>query len=160
VRGLWAGLVAAALLTLTLVLVPVFFIRPFSPQTPVKVAVAYHLRSVSPWAAPALAAVAAGFAALILRRRPHWALRALAVLVLVPVGGAAWLSRKNHFEWMFAPHPGADYARAREVKFVNESDMVVAVEVNGDAVAYPVRQMAYHHVLNDQVGGEPVVSTY
>jgi hypothetical protein len=32
--------------------------------------------------------------------------------------------------------------------------------VNGDAVAYPVRQMAYHHLLNDAVGGVPVVSTY
>ena len=33
--------------------------------------------------------------------------------------------------------------------------MVIAVELRGDAVAYPVRQMAYHHVVNDQVGGVP-----
>jgi hypothetical protein len=38
--------------------------------------------------------------------------------------------------------------------------MVIAVEIAGDAVAYPVRQMAYHHLVNDVVGGRPVVSTY
>jgi hypothetical protein len=61
---------------------------------------------------------------------------------------------------MFAPLPGADYARAREVKFVDDADMVVAIEIAGDAVAYPVRQMAYHHVLNDEAGKVPIVSTY
>jgi L-asparagine transporter-like permease len=37
---------------------------------------------------------------------------------------------------------------------------VMAVEVNNDVVAYPVRQLAYHHVVEDTVGGLPVVSTY
>ena len=36
----------------------------------------------------------------------------------------------------------------------------MAVEAEGDAVAYPVRQMAYHHLVNDDVGTLPVVSTY
>jgi len=27
-------------------------------------------------------------------------------------------------------------------------------------VAWPVRQMAYHHIVEDKVGGVPVVSTY
>jgi hypothetical protein len=74
--------------------------------------------------------------------------------------GAAWLSHQNHFEWMFASLPSAQYVHARDVRFLDNPDMVVAVEINGDAVAYPVRQMAYHHLLNDQVGGVPVVSTY
>jgi hypothetical protein len=159
-RGLWVAFVLAAVLTVAIVLVPVLLIRPFKPQTPTKVAVSYRLRTVSPWLAPALALLSVGLAVAILRRRPHWALRTLVGVLLVPVGGAAWLSRKNHFEWMFAPLPSADYARTTDVKFVDESDMVVAVEVSGDAVAYPVRQMAYHHLVNDQVGGLPVVSTY
>ena len=61
---------------------------------------------------------------------------------------------------MFAPLKNAEYARAREATFVDDADMVIAVELNGDAVAYPIRQMAYHHVVNDEVGGIPVVSTY
>ena len=92
--------------------------------------------------------------------RPRWPLATLAVVVTLLSGGAAWLSHQNHFEWMFAPLKKADYARAREATFVDDADMVIAIELNGDAVAYPIRQMAYHHVVNDEVGGIPVVSTY
>jgi hypothetical protein len=159
-RSAWLALGLLALLTLGVVVVPIVLIRPFSPQTPAGVAVAYHLRTLSPWVAPGGALLVAFVVAVILRRRPHWALSALAVAVLLACGGAAWLSHQNHFEWMFAPLPGADYARAREAGFLDPSDMVVAVELFGDAVAYPVRQMAYHHLLNDRVGGVPVVSTY
>jgi hypothetical protein len=160
VKTLWAGLALVALLTVGIVIVPVFLIRPFSPQTPTRVAVAYHLRSLSPLLAPMGALLAALLVVAILRRRPHWAKGALALLVFLTVGGAAWLSRQNHFEWMFAPLPSAEYARVPDVRFVDDADMVVAVEVSGDAVAYPVRQMAYHHLVNDRVGGLPVVSTY
>jgi hypothetical protein len=38
--------------------------------------------------------------------------------------------------------------------------MVIAVAVNGVNRAYPIREMAYHHVVNDTVGGEPVAATY
>ena len=150
----------ATLLTLAVVLVPALLIRPFSPETPATIAVAYALRTSSPWLAPAGAAIAAVLAVLLLRRQPG-RLRAIAAGCAVALAAAAaWLSHQNHFEWMFEPLPDARYARARDVTFVGPSDMVVAVEVNGDAVAYPVRQMGYHHVVNDFVGGVPVVSTY
>ncbi len=148
------------LLTLAVVLVPAILIRPFSPETEATIAIAYALRTSSPWLAPAGAAIAAVLGALVLRRGPG-RLRAVVVGCAVALaGGAAWLSHQNHFEWMFKPLPDARYARAREVTFVDASDMVVAVELKGDAVAYPVRQMGYHHLVNDFVGGVPVVSTY
>jgi len=37
---------------------------------------------------------------------------------------------------------------------------VVALEVNGDARAYPVRIMIWHEIVNDTVGGVPVSVTY
>jgi hypothetical protein len=159
-RWLAVLLALATLVTLAVVLVPVLLLRPFSPQTPATVAAAYALRTVSPWLAPSGAALAALLGALSLRRRPRRWQAAAAVLAVAAAGGAAWLSHQNHFEWMFAPLPSAEYARARDAGFVGEADMVVAVEVGGDAVAYPVRQMAYHHLLNDEVGRLPVVSTY
>ncbi len=61
---------------------------------------------------------------------------------------------------MFNPLPAPAYARGNDVSFVAGSDMVLAVQVNGEAVAYPVRQMAYHHVVEDTVGGTPLVATY
>ena len=152
------GLVS--LVTVAVVVVPVLLLRPFSPQTPAMVATAYALRTVSPWLAPSGFALSTVLGAFYLRRRPRRPQLAAAVLAVATAGGAAWLSFQNHFEWMFAPPPSAEYARARDTAFVDGADMVVAVEVGGDAVAYPVRQMAYHHLLNDEVGGLPVVSTY
>jgi Protein of unknown function (DUF3179) len=32
--------------------------------------------------------------------------------------------------------------------------------VNGASRAYPIRQMGYHHVVNDTLGGVPIIATY
>ena len=61
---------------------------------------------------------------------------------------------------MFNPLAQTAFARASETDFVADDDMVMAVNINGDAVAYPVRQMAYHHVVQDMVGGTPITATY
>ncbi len=134
-------------LAMAVVAVPVLLIRPFSPQTPMSVAVSYQLRAASPWLAPLGALLAVLATALLLKRRSRRTLAVPALLACALALAAAWLSHQNHFEWMFSPLPEADYARAREVTFVDDADMVVAVEVNGDAVAFPVRQMAYHHLV-------------
>ena len=70
------------------------------------------------------------------------------------------MSRQNHFEWMFAPLPDARFVRAAEASAVAPDDMVLAVMTGGDAVAYPVGQIAYHHLVEDSVGGVPIVATY
>lgn len=40
------------------------------------------------------------------------------------------------------------------------AESVVALEINGDARAYPVRVMIWHEIVNDTVGGVPVSVTY
>jgi Protein of unknown function (DUF3179) len=154
------ALCALAVLSATVVLVPVFLLKPFSPQTARAVAIAYHLREAAPRVSLVCAALVLGGAVLAWRGRRRWARLAIVISLLV-AGGAAWLARQNHFEWMFNPLKSPAYASGTEaVAFVDPADMVIAVELRGDAVAYPVRQMAYHHVVNDQVGGVPIVSTY
>lgn len=76
------------------------------------------------------------------------------------LAAAAWASRQNVFERMFAPLEEARFAAAGEADWVAEDDPVLAVERNGEAAAYPVRQLAYHHIVQDVIGGEPVVATY
>jgi hypothetical protein len=61
---------------------------------------------------------------------------------------------------MFNPLANTAYAKVSDTGFVADTDMVLAVENNGEAVAYPVRLMAYHHLVQDTVGGTPVVATY
>ncbi|MDA2813195.1 DUF3179 domain-containing protein [Nocardiopsis sp. RSe5-2] len=49
---------------------------------------------------------------------------------------------------------------AAGVDWLEDSEGVLAVEVDGDARAYPVRIMVWHEIVDDVVGGEPVSVTY
>ena len=69
-------------------------------------------------------------------------------------------SRVNPYELMFNPIHDPQYAPVAQVDFVPDKDMVMAVGINGEAAAYPVRQLAYYHVVHDVVGGVPIVVTY
>jgi hypothetical protein len=90
----------------------------------------------------------------------RWWKRSLLVIVLIPLLVSTWFARQNHFEWMFNPLANATYAKISDAAFVTDTDIVLAVESNGEAAAYPIRQMAYHHLVQDVVGGTPIVATY
>ena len=83
----------------------------------------------------------------------------LAIAVLLTFA-TTWFARQNHFEWMFHPLPNAAYAKASQADFMNDGDRVLAVAIGNEAVAYPIRLMAYHHVVADTVNGVPIVATY
>jgi hypothetical protein len=41
-----------------------------------------------------------------------------------------------------------------------DREPVIALEINGDARAYPLQIMTWHEIVNDTVGSEPVVVTF
>lgn len=43
---------------------------------------------------------------------------------------------------------------------LGDTSLVIAVEHSGEAKAYPVRYIVYHHQVRDTVGGKPVMVTY
>ena len=45
-------------------------------------------------------------------------------------------------------------------QWLDDLEAVQVVDLNGDARAYPVQVMVWHELVNDTVGGEPVVVTY
>jgi hypothetical protein len=49
---------------------------------------------------------------------------------------------------------------AGEVGFLARAEPVLAVELNGDARAYPLQIMTWHEIVNDTIGGLPVAVTY
>jgi hypothetical protein len=69
------------------------------------------------------------------------------------------MSRLNYFEWMFHPVESAKFDSEAASKLAAD-EMILAVRYGSDARAYPIREMAYHHVLNDVVGGVPIAVTY
>lgn len=156
----WLSLLALVLIALLVVLVPAWFIQPFRPQTARSVTISYALKSWSPLITLLATALALWLSFTLWRARPSIFRRLALLVILLPALAATWFARQNHFEWMFAPISTVTYAHANEANFLADSDMVMAIEVNGEAVAYPVRQMAYHHVVNDFVGGKPITATY
>jgi hypothetical protein len=43
---------------------------------------------------------------------------------------------------------------------IDPKDMVIAVTLGGESRAYPIREMGYHHVVNDRLHQLPIVVTY
>jgi hypothetical protein len=152
-------LLVIALVALAIVVAPVWIIQPFKAQSAREVEVSYAVKRWSPWVT--IIALAIGlFLVVKLWRGSRWWKRAFLVLVFVPLLAASWFARQNHFEWMFNPLAHAAYAKTTDAGFVTDSDIVMAVETNGEAAAYPIRLMAYHHLVQDTVGGTPLVATY
>ena len=155
----WLMLFLLVVVVLVIVLTPVFLIMPFKAQTPRTVEISYLMRRSSP-----LLTILALFVVVLMTVRlwigGRWFGRIALVILLLPTFGATWLARQNHFEWMFNPLPNPAYAKAAEANFVNVDDRVLAVTINGESVAYPIRLMGYHHVVEDTVGNTPIVATY
>ena len=47
-----------------------------------------------------------------------------------------------------------------ESDFMSSSDIVIGLEINGQAKAYPLFILVWHEIVNDNVGGVPVAVTY
>ena len=159
-RTVWGLLAAVVVLCWIAVGIPTWHIQPFKPQTGDGMAWSYVLRSRGPLltgvgVAAAALLVAVGWRATS-RALVRLALMAMLALAVVP----AWFVRQNHFEWMFAPLAGVQYAPVAEAGFLADGEMVMGIQLHDAAVAFPVRQLAYHHIVNTEVADEPVVATY
>ena len=158
-RTAWVSLLVIALVAFVIVFVPAWIIQPFKPQTTRGLEISFALRRWSPLVTLIALAVALLLVGL-LGRGSRWWSKGLLVLIMLPLLASTWFARQNHFEWMFNPLAKSAYAKPSEATFVGDNDMVLAVDNNGEAVAYPVRLMAYHHLVQDTVGGTPIVATY
>ncbi len=45
-------------------------------------------------------------------------------------------------------------------EWMRPDELVLGVEINGDARAYPIEVLSWHEVVNDVVGGMPVAATW
>lgn len=157
----WVLLLVVVAGTLAMVMTPALIIQPFKSQSPRGVALSYALRSWAPTATMIGTVLVLALGVYLVRgRRRIWLKLPALMLCLSLVLTAAWFARQNHFEWMFNPLPNASFVRAGDASFVLDADKVLSVDINGDAAAFPIRQMGYHHVVQDTVGGVPIVATY
>jgi hypothetical protein len=160
-RLLWPLLLIAVAAAATVVLVPTLTIHPFRPQTTRGVELSYALKRAAPVVTAIALAMALASALLLWGGARRWWRRGVIVVLVAVTGLVTWFARQNHFEWMFNALPKAEYVGVREAgEFLVDAEVVMGIDVNGTALAYPVRQLAYHHLVNDVVGGTPLVATY
>ncbi len=154
----WFLFTASALTAVGWFFVPAFIIRPFRHQTPSALAWAMALRQRAPWGTLVAALLCLAFA-LVLWGAASRARKIVLASAVVLVAFSAVMSRLNYFEWMFHPVDSAQFESASASKLAS-GEMILAIRFGSDARAYPIREMAYHHVLNDVVSGVPVAVTY
>ncbi|PYX32953.1 MAG: hypothetical protein DMG77_01555 [Acidobacteria bacterium] len=157
-RGLWATFAVCALLGAGLFFVPAFIIRPFRYQSPRALWLAMAVHDRAPRWTLFATLLCLVFALLLWRNSRRWGRTVLTIAMLL-VGFTAVMARLNYFEWMFHPLDSAQFIGEAQSK-LDAGEMIMAVRFGSDARAYPISEMAYHHVLNDWVGGVPVAVTY
>jgi Protein of unknown function (DUF3179) len=157
--GLFTALAILAI-AIAAVFIPAYLIQPFKTQSKFSVQLSYYVRTYAPWVMAAL------FLLLMIVIIRHWKIangamrKTVLLIILFIVGLATWLACQNYYEWMFRPLPNPRFVRAEKATFLGQKDMVLTLAVHGDFAAYPVRLLAYHHLVHDSVGGKPIIATY
>lgn len=60
----------------------------------------------------------------------------------------------------FVPLTDPAFVFAGEATFLRATDIVLGVSDRGEHRAYPVRQISFHHIVNDEIRGQPYLITY
>jgi len=60
----------------------------------------------------------------------------------------------------FVPLDNPDFIAADEAGFVDAEDLVLGLTIAGESRAYPISMMTYHHIVNDTIGGRPILITF
>ena len=154
-------LILLACLAVSLVAVgyPMYVIRPFRAQGARELAMALVVSRYRAIATVISALIALLALAAYWRAQPVRWRRILASAGAGLVCVLAVLARVNVFELMFHPDDHASFSAAAQSK-LDGHEKVLAVLINGQARAYPIRDIAYHHIINDEVGKVAIVATY
>src|SRR5579864_2063631 len=147
--SVWLIFCVSAIVGIGFFFVPAFIIRPFARQSAAGLRLAMALRQSAPMPTLIAALVCVALAVLLWKSgnlRRKIVLSCVVVLVLL----SAVMSRLNYFEWMFHPVDSPQFEAESASKLAGK-EMILAVQYGPDARAYPIREMAYHHILNDVV---------
>jgi Protein of unknown function (DUF3179) len=153
-------LLLAGLAALALALYPIYVIRPFREQQAAALQRALWVQLHDEVILFALFLLIT-LCALFIWRRAGWVAR---LLLLAPAmgmaliaAGAAWFN--PYEQLMFHPFGEPRYVTIQQAA-IDPKDMVIAVTLGGESRAYPIREMGYHHVVNDRLHQLPIVVTY
>ena len=155
-----AALLLGSLAALVLAIYPVYVIRPFREQEPAPLAralwVTLHDRPI----------LLVFFCLLTACALFVWrdAGRLTRLLLLAPSMGMALLAAAlgwvNPYEQLMFHGMGEPRFLSIQQAKIDPKDMVIAVMLGEESRAYPIREMGYHHIVNDRLHQLPIVVTY
>ena len=154
----WAVFAVSAVVGIGLFFIPAFIIRPFRYQSPRALWFSLALRQHAAWGTLVAAVVCVVLALAMWTSVNKWG-KKLLIAAMGLVAFSAVMARMNYFEWMFHPIAAPGF-EAEAASKLDAGEMIMAVRLGGDARAYPISEMAYHHILNDVVNGVPIAVTY
>lgn len=151
-------LLLASLVMLGLAAYPIYVIRPFREQDPAALQralwVLLHYKPIL-FALFCLIAIPA----IPIWRRSGWVAKVVlapAVAISLLAAVSSWF---NPYEKMFHPFGAPQYTTIQHAS-LDANDMVIAVTLGGESRAYGIREMGYHHIVNDRLHQLPIVVTY
>lgn len=151
----YLGLVGLALFELA----KVYFIMPMPGSQRIKSLDAAYALHTWRWAVRlvALVGIGAGIRAAF-TLRGWW--RAVPVLVLLGTAGVGYATNYVLTADRMFRQPEHLVLAPRSANLVDENSVVVGVARDGEARAWPIRFILYHHQVQDAIGGKPILVTY
>ena len=58
------------------------------------------------------------------------------------------------------PLDNPSFLNVQEASHLRDSDLVLGLEWEGEARAYPISMVYFHHIVNDTIAGKPFLITY
>ena len=140
-------------------LAKVYFIMPMPGSQRLKSLDAAYALHTWRWAfrLVALVAIGAGLGAAF-TVRTWW--RAVPVLVLLGAAGIGVAANYILMADQMFKQPEHLVLAPRGANTVDEDSVVVGVDRDGEAKAWPIRFLVYHHQVQDTIGGRPILVTY
>lgn len=111
------------------------------------------------WTFRGIAAALIAVGLLAMRRTRSWEKWVAAICILGAIGVTYEANFALAADAMFLQPASVIMERPAQNK-VEPARLVVGIEINGEARAYPVRFIGYHHQVRDVIGGTPVMVTY
>jgi hypothetical protein len=157
-RALGVPVFTAFAAALFFLIFPNYIIRPDRPQDAGALQTALLVLRYQHVAELLCAAVALIALVFYLRAKPVGWQRKLTIAAAATVVVCAALSRINIYELLFHPIGTPSFQAVRDTK-LDGDEHLLAVSLKGSR-AYPIRTLAYHHIVNDVVDNVPIAVTY
>lgn len=153
-------LIAGFLILFTIEILRVYFIMPFpGSQKADTIQIAYFLNN-NIWWFRILGLILILLPMIYIFRNSRWWKKIfLAFFVLIYATVFYFFNFKFLADKMFIQPTNKILATAADNK-IDNTKLVIGVAINGQAKAYPVEIIGYHHQVTDSIGGEPVMVTY